>query len=158
MIKKKQAENEENNAQVAELTELLQRTRADFENYRKNMSMQEERKIALAENKLVSKILPVLDDIERATNAMPEKTEATFDKWLEGFSKLSSSLQKSLSGVGIEKIDSSEGMIFNPDEQEAVSFEDEGEGENEVVAEELQSGYKFNGDVVRPAMVKVKKG
>ncbi|MCL2085797.1 nucleotide exchange factor GrpE [Candidatus Saccharibacteria bacterium] len=161
MIRNKQVENQVSEKLAQEKAELLadlQRTRADFENYRKNMQAAEARSVQLAESKLVMRLLPVLDDIDRAVNAMPQKGSQAFLKWLDGFSRLSGSLTSSLRGMGIEMINSSEGAAFNPDEHEAVSFDEGGEGENEVVAEELQAGYKYRGQVVRPAMVKVKKG
>ena len=124
----------------------LQRTRADFENFRKQVDLQREQARALAKNATVLKVLPLLDDIDRAISTYPEQLGA-----------LSKTLSKTLSELGLEKIDTSEGVDFNPDLHDAISME-EGEGEREVVAETLRTGYLYEGEVLRPAMVRVTHG
>lgn len=136
--------SEEVLAQVAELTNDLQRTRADFENYRKQVESQRAAAMAAARAETVRKVLPLLDNIDLAIQAHEEL------KPLEG------SLAKVLSELALAKIETGEGTEFNPDLHEAVTME-EGEGEKEVIAETLRPGYMYGEEVLRPAMVKVKR-
>lgn len=131
--------------QLAEMTNDLQRTRADFENYRKQVEAQRLQAMSTAKYATVEKFLPLLDDIERAITAYPKQ-----------LSPLGKSFDKTLKSLNLEKINSEVGVEFNPDFHEAVSVEDEG-GEQEVIAETLRPGYLYDGNVVRAAMVKVKK-
>lgn len=138
------AEAEANAAKIAELTNDLQRTRADFENYRKQVEMQKENEKNAVKLATVYKLLPLLDDLDRAMT--------TYEKELAPLSK---SLEKSLKELGISKIQSKAGTEFNPDLHDAVMVE--GEGEKEVVEETLRPGYFYGDEVLRAAMVKVKK-
>ena len=135
--------NDENAAKIAELTGDLQRTRADFENYRKQVELQKENERKTVRLATVYKVLPLLDDLDRAIATYEEL------KPLEG------SLGKTLKELGLAKIEASTGVEFNPDLHEAVMAE--GDGEKEVIGEVLRPGYYYEGEVLRPAMVKVKK-
>ena len=64
-------------------------------------------------------------------------------------------LDKQLKEIGLEKIDSKPGVSFNPELHQVVQFDEEAEGEKEIIAEELRAGYTLNGSVIRDAMVKV---
>jgi len=130
---------------ITELTNDLQRTRADFENFRKQVEAQRLQAMSVAKYATVEKFLPMLDDIDRAITAYPEQLKP-----------LEKNLQKTLKTLGLEKIDTKEGTDFNPDFHEAISVEGE-EGDTEVIAETLRPGYLYDGNVVRAAMVKVKK-
>jgi len=129
---------------IVELTNDLQRTRADFENYRKQVENQKENEKKATRLATVYKVLPLLDDLDRAIGAYAE------------LKPLEKSLAKTLESLELKKIDSSVGVEFNPDLFEAVMVE--GDGEKEVVAETLRPGYYYGGEVLRPAMVKVKRG
>ncbi len=128
---------------IAELTADLQRTRADFENFRKQVEVQKENERKTAKFATVMKFLPLLDDLDRAITTYVE------------LKPLEKSLKKTMDELGLQKVDSSEGVEFNPDVFEAVMVE--GEGEKEVIAETLRPGYYYEGEVLRPAMVKVKR-
>ena len=129
---------------VVELTNDLQRTRADFENFRKQVENQKENEKKATRLATVYKVLPLLDDLDRAIGAYAE------------LKPLEKSLAKTLESLELKKIDSSVGVEFNPDLFEAVMVE--GDGEKEVVAETLRPGYYYGGEVLRPAMVKIKRG
>lgn len=150
--KKKQDEAE---LRIAELTGDLQRVRADFENYRKRA--ESEREMARANGKVqaVSALLPVIDNIERAIAHRPKELED--NTWADGVASLVKNLEKSLESLNLRRIDAKEGTIFNPEVHEAVQFDEDADGEQEVIAEELQSGYKLGNDVLRPSIVKVTK-
>ena len=137
------AESNVYEAKVSELVNDLQRTRADFENYRKQIEAQKQLEKKMVRNATVEKMLPLLDDIERAINSYEEL------KPLDG------TIKKTMKELGLSEIDASEGVEFNPDLHEAVMAE--GEGEREIVSEVLRPGYLYEGEVLRPAMVKVQK-
>ena len=141
MIAKKSPQAE----QIIELTNDLQRTRADFENFRKQVELQREQAKELATLATVNKLLPLLDDMDRAFVAHPTE-----------LAPIRKSFEKTLSELNLAKLDSAEGVDFDPDLHEAVTME-EGEGDKEVIAETLRPGYTYQGQVLRPAMVKVKR-
>lgn len=130
-------------AKITELTNDLQRTRADFENYRKQIDAQKATAINLARLDTVEKLLPLLDDIDRAISSTP------------ALKPLEKSLEKTVKELGLTKIEATSGSDFNPDFHDAISMEDAG-GEKEVIAEVLRPGYLYGSEVLRPAMVKVK--
>lgn len=142
-MNKKSAGKAEFEVKITELTNDLQRTRADFENYRKQVEAQKQAEKKMAQLATVYKVLPLLDDLDRAILSYEE------------LKPLEKSLEKTLKELGLKKILSEEGVEFNPDLFEAVMVE--GEGEKEVIAETLRPGYYYEGEVLRPAMVKVKK-
>lgn len=132
-----------NSALIPELTNDLQRTRADFENFRKQVDTQKSQAMQVAKYATVEKFLPLIDDLQRAIVAYPEQLQP-----------LEKNFQKTLAGLGLKPINSTPGTEFNPDLHEAISIED-GDGETEVITETLRPGYFYDGSVLRAAMVKV---
>lgn len=133
---------DERDAKIAELTNDLQRTRADFENFRKNVEKDRENAKKLTKFATIEKFLPLLDDLDRAI--------ATYDE----LKPLEKNFTKSLKNLGLEKIDTHTGAEFNPELHDAVMSE--GEGSKETIAETLRPGYIYEGEILRPAMVKIK--
>jgi molecular chaperone GrpE len=151
MTKSKKVEELE--AQVAELTGDLQRTRADFENYRKRSEADKAATYQHGQSAAILKLLPVIDNIERAVAYTP--AELKDNKWAQGIAGLVKNLEKALAGLNLARIEAGAGAEFNPDLHEAIQFDEEAEGDKEVIAEELQAGYTLNGQPIRHAMVKV---
>ena len=149
----KKASADESQQRINELTEDLQRTRADFENYRKRMEQEKTAAREAGQASAILKLLPVIDNIERAIIYMPE--ELKDNKWAQGVAGLVKNLEKSLEGLNLRRIDASKGTPFNPDLHEAIQFDEAAVGEKEVIADELQAGYLLAGKPVRHAMVKV---
>lgn len=141
------------NQQIEELTADLQRTRADFENYRKRVELEKAAARDSGQASAILKLLPVIDTIERAASHVPENLKD--DKWALGIVGLVKNLEKALEGLNLRRIDAAPGTEFNPDLHEAIQFDEDATGEKEVIAEELQAGYLLNGRPVRHAMVKV---
>lgn len=131
------------NAKITELTNDLQRTRADFENFRKQIDAQKENEKKATQLRTVYKVLPLLDDLDRAIGSYAE------------LKPLEKTLEKTLNELALKKIESKEGQEFNPDLHDAMMVD--GEGEKEVIAETLRAGYYYEGEVLRPAMVKVRR-
>lgn len=130
-------------AQVDELTKDLQRTRADFENFRRQSEIQKEHYAAVVKNATIMKFLPLLDDIDRAIAAN------------ESLKPLEKSLTKTLKELKLERVESKAGTAFDPDIHDAAMVE--GDGDKEVIAETLRAGYRYEGELIRPALVKVEK-
>lgn len=139
--------------QVDELTADLQRTRADFENYRKRTEMEKVAARAAGQSATILKLLPVIDNIERAVAYTPE--ELKDNKWAQGIAGLVKNLEKSLESLNLKRIEAEPGTEFNPDFHEAIQFDEDAEGDKEVIAEVLQAGYTLGGQPIRHAMVKV---
>ena len=136
--------DDEQNAKIAELTNDLQRTRADFENFRRQTEIQKEQYGNVVKYATINKVLPLIDDIERAIAANPDTLQP-----------LAKNLEKTITNLGLTKIESEPGTAFNPDLHDAVMVD--GDGEEEVIAEALRTGYYYEGQVLRPTMVKVTK-
>lgn len=149
---KKQLEYEQ---ALGELTLDLQRTRADFENYRKRADLEKSAAREAGQSSAILKLLPVIDTIERAVVYMPEDLKD--NTWAQGIAGLAKNLGKSLESLNLQRIDATPGIEFNPELHEAIQFDEDATGEKEVIAEELQAGYLMNGAVIRHAMVKVTK-
>lgn len=138
---------------IDELTEALQRERADAENIRRRHEQQISGLKNLVKSQVVLDLLPAIDNLERALKHAPKELEGNdYVKGVEGTVK---QFDKVLSDLGVEKIKTI-GEVFDPALHEAVGIE-EGDGDLEVICEELQSGYIVDGEVIRHAMVKVKK-
>ena len=147
---KKQIELEQ---QIGELTQDLQRTRADFENFRKRVEEERVRAKELGAEQTISRMLPVIDTIDRAVAHFPEDLKG--NKWAEGIASLSKNLAKLLGDLKLEKIQVEPGKtVFDPTQHNAISA-DESEGDTEVIAEELQAGYTLSGNVIRESLVRV---
>ena len=131
-------------AKITELVNDLQRTRADFENYRRDVEQQREIYGETVKESTIKKILPLLDNIDRAIVAQPE-----------AMGPLTKSFEKTLKELKLEKIVPAVGDEFNPDMHNAVMVE--GDGEEETIAEVLQPGYLYEGQLVREVLVKVAK-
>ncbi len=139
---------------MGELTQDLQRTRADFENYMKRSEVEKISAREAGQSSAILKLLPVIDNIERAITHTPD--ELRDNMWVQGVTSLVKNLEKSLDELNLKRIDAKPGTIFNPDLHEAILF-DEGDSPDgeEVIAEEMQPGYTLNGRPIRHSMVKV---
>ncbi len=152
----KSKKNEELEQRIDDLTNDLQRTRADFENYRKRAEQEKSQARDHAAATTILRLLPVIDNLERALGHLPEDLKD--NAWANGVVGLSKNLQKSLQNLQVTRIEAAPRTEFNPDLHEAIQMDEEGEGDKEIIAEELQAGYKHNGTVIRHSMVKVTRG
>jgi molecular chaperone GrpE len=133
----------------------LQRTQADFENYRKRITRQQEEQAARASQRVVDKLLPVLDALDLAENHLKESMDVG-----EGAKALHASramLLDILSREGLERVDQPE-VPFDPSVHDGVAHADGegGPGGETMVDEVMRSGYRWKGQVLRPAMVRVR--
>ena len=129
--------------------EHLQRTAAEFDNYKKRVSKEKEKIYSLAVGDVVTKFIAVLDNLDKAVEA-----ETTDPKAREGFELIHKQMQDVFASLNIEHI-ATEKEKFNPEFHDAVMHvEDENFGDQEIV-QELRCGYKMGDRVLRHAMVKV---
>jgi molecular chaperone GrpE len=138
--------------QVQELTQALQRERADAVNLRRR----QEEEITSLRTRLkadvIRQLLPVIDNFERALKHVP-KNLANND-YIKGVQGIVKQFETTLADMGVERI-KTVGEHFDPHLHEAVSME-AGDGTQEIITEELQAGYRLSDDVIRHAMVRVR--
>jgi len=144
------SEEEQLKAQNADLLDKLQRSLAEFDNFRKRTAKEKADMFEIGIISMAERILPVADNFLRALNAAPDKE----DNMYKGIAMIYKQLEDALENANITPIECV-GLPFNPNLHNAVAHEQiEGEVENTVV-EELQKGYKYKDRVIRPSMVKV---
>ncbi len=135
-----------------ELTEALKRERADAVNLRRQYEEQIVGLKDMVKANVIQELLPVIDNFERALKHVPKDLEK--NDYIKGVQAVVKQFEGILVNMGVEKI-KTVGEHFNPHLHEAMSVE--GDGHSEVVTEETQAGYKIGDDVIRHAMVKVKR-
>jgi molecular chaperone GrpE len=129
-----------------------QRTQADFINYKRRSEQEKEEIAKFGSAALVLKILPVLDDFERAVRSLPE--DRVKDPWVEGFRLVEKKLRTILETQGLSPI-KAVGEVFDPRLHEAIRQDAGKEG---VILQEMERGYKFQDRVIRPSKVVVGNG
>ena len=144
------AEIDEATRKAEEYLDLLRRTRADFTNYRRRMDEEKAQWAKDASLDLLLKLLPIVDDFERAlASADPKELESG---WGKGVALIERNLRALLGNEGLERIDA-EGAEFNPWEHDAVTYQPTAEAEEGTVVQVIRPGYRRGEKVVRPAQV-----
>lgn len=137
---------------IADLTDRLKRSMAEFDNFRKRSEKEKATMFDMGARSIAEKILPVVDNFERAMVAAPKEGDSK--AFADGITMIYNQLKKTLEDLGVKPIDCV-GQAFDPNFHNAVMhIEDESLGEN-VVAEELLKGYMYKDSVLRHSMVKV---
>lgn len=154
-LKKNEIEELRNRAEAAEskLNEVL-RAKADFENARKRLEKEKEDFLKFANEALITKLLPIIDNFRLAINSMDDKHRV--EDIAAGIKLIEKQFEDTLKEFGLEPIETV-GKMFDPHLQEAVAHEETDEFEDDVVTAELQRGYLLAGRLLRPAIVKVAK-
>ena len=145
----KNTEENELNKKYNELYDKYLRTLAEYDNFKKRTQKEKDELFSFAAADTIGKILPVIDNLERALSAGDEK-----DPFVEGIKKVYDQCFEIFEKMGVEKIDA-KGCEFDPNVHNAVMhIDDDSLGAN-IVAEELMAGYKYKERVIRYSMVKV---
>lgn len=144
-----EAEAAETKEEDEELAAKYMRLMADFQNFKKRTEKQKSDIHAFANEKIVSKLVEVVDNFERALDA-PCENEA----YKEGMNLIFKHLMDVLTDAGVKEIEAYNAE-FDPNFHNAVMMEDTDEVESGKVSAVLQKGYTLNGKVIRPSMVKV---
>ena len=137
--------------QNAVLLDSLKRLKADFDNYRKRMLKEQTRILETAEADLVKKLLPVIDNLERA---LASASEGEAKGLSEGVAMVLDLMLSVLEKEGLDVIDP-QGEPFDPEHHEAMMVVETSECPEGTVVGVVQKGYRFNGLLLRPAMVRV---
>lgn len=153
---KKQLDYKEIAQQLAQendqLNDALLRERADAMNVRKRADEDRLKMAGFYKAMIVKELLPTIDNFERALKSLPKDLEG--NDFIAGIEKTVKQFGATLKKLGVERI-KTVGEHFDPNLHEAVTME-EGDGEHEIVSEELQSGYIMGEEVIRHAMVRVR--
>jgi molecular chaperone GrpE len=140
---------EESESKTNEYRDSWMRSQAEFQNYRKRLERDHELTYTTMKGDIVKKILPVLDDLERALQNRPVDSS-----WASGIQLIARKLQNTLENEGVKKIEA-EGMEFDPNFHEAISHEPADGVKSGFVISVVQNGYMLGDRVLRPAMVRV---
>lgn len=144
---KRQLEDAE--TKLAETVDGWQRSMADFQNYKRRIERDNEVFKASTKGDLVKKVLPVLDDLERALQNRPAD-----DAWANGIELIVRKFQNLLEAEGVKRI-VAKGAAFDPAFHEAISHEPAEGVESGHVIDVVQNGYMLGERVIRPALVRV---
>ncbi len=131
---------------------LLQRLQADFDNYRRRNASVVADSLDEGARNLIKSLLPVLDNLDRALDNVPEDEKTA---WVEGIQLVSKQLYETLQKAGLEEIQA-EGQ-FDPELHDAVMQEEDEEKESGEITAVFQKGYKVKNRIIRHSMVKVAK-
>lgn len=153
-LERLRGELEEAKTQAAEYLDGWQRTQAEFSNYKKRQQAERVQITKLANATLLRKLLPVLDDFERALASRPSGLDQL--TWCEGISLIKHKLDAIIESEGVEPIEAA-GETFNPRYHEAVTYEEVSGYEDGQIIAEVQRGYTLDDRVLRPALVRVAK-
>ncbi len=145
---------EQERAKSAEYLDNWRRAAADMSNYRKRMEKDAAEMSKLANSVLISRLLPILDDFDRAFQTIPENLRDL--TWIDGVMLIARKMSAILEAEGVKPIDALN-KPFDPNLHEAVIHEETDQHEDGMVIAELQKGYKLHDRVLRPTMVKVAK-
>jgi molecular chaperone GrpE len=129
-----------------------QRAQADFENYKKRTEQEKESITKFANMIFILNLLPILDDMDRALNSIPNSLKKL--SWIDGFELIYRKFKAAMDSQGLAEIKAL-GETFDPSLHEAVTHAD---GEEDKVIDVTQKGYTLNGKILRPAMVIVGSG
>jgi molecular chaperone GrpE len=138
-------------AQLDETYAKYQRAVADHENYKRRSRQDLVERTQYANEQLVLKLLPLLDNFQRALEHAPEGIDP---QWFEGVKLIAKQFEDILQGQGVSSI-SAVGEKFDPTQHEAIASEQTDEHEEGTVVEEVQRGYKLHRKVLRPTLVKI---
>jgi len=152
MKKKIQKENLEK--ELAEVKDLLQRVQADFVNYKRRQEEEREAYKIFAKENIILKILPVLDNLNRAFKHLPKELEK--NDWVLGLVQIEKQFEEILEKEGVKKIET-KNQIFDARFHEALLFEESKNRKSGEIIEELEPGYMLADKVIRPAKVVIAK-
>jgi molecular chaperone GrpE len=144
-----QAQLVEVESKASEYKDGWARSQAEFQNYKKRIERDNELTYASMKGDIIKKVLPALDDLERALQNRPAD-----DAWASGIELIARKLQNILESEGVKRIEA-KGAAFDPNLHEAITHEPSDEVESGHVIEVAQNGYMLGERVIRPAMVRV---
>jgi molecular chaperone GrpE len=145
---------EQERAKSAEYLDNWRRAAADMSNYKKRAEKDASEMTKFANSVLIARLLPVLDDFDRAFATIPDNLRDL--TWIDGVMLIARKMNAILEAEGLKPIEALN-KPFDPTLHEAVIHEETDQHEDGMVIAELQKGYKLNDRVLRPTLVKVAK-
>ncbi|HLF75772.1 MAG TPA: nucleotide exchange factor GrpE [Anaerolineales bacterium] len=145
-----QKQLEQAEAKASEYKDGWMRSQAEFQNYRKRVERDNEALYASMKSDIIKRILPLLDDLERALQNRPSDSGA----WVSGIELIQKKFAAILEAEGVRKIEA-QGAAFDPNFHEAISHEHVDGFESGRVIAVVQNGYMLGERVIRPALVRV---
>ncbi len=133
---------------------IAQRSQADFLNFKRRTEQERGLLIRNASGQVVSRLIPVQDDLERAVEALPPDAP---DSWKDGIKLVLQNLQTLVQAEGVSKYEPSPGDTFDPAEQEALYYQPTADQPSGAVLSVIRAGYRTADRVLRPAQVVVAK-
>lgn len=149
---KKPKKKDKKDEQIEELKDRLVRNMAEFDNFRKRTDKEKSQMFEIGAKSIVEKILPVVDNFERALGAASEEEKET--PFVQGIDKIYKHMMTTLEEVGVKPIEAV-GKEFDPNLHNAVMHDENDDMDENIVSEEFQKGYMYKESVVRHSMVKV---
>jgi molecular chaperone GrpE len=146
-----EARIDELGARLREAEDRRLRQAADFENYKRRAERDRQEVLAYAATTVAERLLPVIDDAERALAHVPEGTD---EEWLRGLHLVVAKLRDVLASVGVEPIEAL-GARFDPRFHEAVGFVETTAQPEGTVVDDLRRGYRLRDRVLRPSVVRL---
>ena len=142
------------NEKIKEWEDKYKRLLAEFDNFRKRSEKESAMMIDIGASMILTKILPIVDNFERALKTLPEEIkENSFE---DGIDKIYKQILKTFEDLGVKPIEAV-GKEFDPNLHNAVMTDDKEDVKVDTITEELQKGYTYKDQVLRHSMVKVKK-
>ena len=142
------------NEKIKDWEDKYKRLLAEFDNFRKRSEKESAMMIDIGASMILTKILPIVDNFERAINSIPEDLKE--NSFVDGIDKIYKQMLKTFEELGVKPIEAV-GKPFDANLHNAVMTDENTEGEVDTVVEELQKGYMYKDQVLRHSMVKVKK-
>ena len=142
------------NEKIKDWEDKYKRLLAEFDNFRKRSEKESAMMIDIGASMILTKILPIVDNFERAINSVPEDIKD--NSFVDGIDKIYKQMLKTFEDLGVKPIEAV-GKPFDANLHNAVMTDENAEGEVDTVVEELQKGYMYKDQVLRHSMVKVKK-
>ena len=149
-------QKQESERKAAECLDRLKRLQAEMENVQKIARRQVHEVTSQASGRLIAKLLPSLDALQQAVNAVTLGNPLLPNETAVGLRMLQKQLTEALQSEGLEEI-AAVGKALDPDLHEVVSYVETDEKPENIVLEEIQKGYTLNGKVIRPSLVVVSK-
>ncbi|MBR0039523.1 MAG: nucleotide exchange factor GrpE [Lachnospiraceae bacterium] len=142
------------NEKIKDWEDKYKRLLAEFDNFRKRSEKESAMMIDIGASMVLTKILPIVDNFERAINSIPDDLKD--NSFVDGVDKIYKQMLKTFEELGVKPIEAV-GKPFDANLHNAVMTDENAEGEVDTVVEELQKGYTYKDQVLRHSMVKVKK-
>ena len=135
--------------------DLFLRVTADLKNYQRRVEKQKTEWTGIAQESIILKLVPVIEDLDRALSASVSSDQPAVNKWVEGLAVVQKNFKKALNEVGVEEVTSV--GTFNPELQEAVAQIDSATHQSGQIVDVVSKGYKFKDKVIKYAQVIVAK-